>query len=210
MTNDKIQMTNKSKKSKSRKSLVIGLTGPIASGKSEVAKMLGRYGALVIDADEIGHQIMLPQKKVWHEIVKAFGVKVLNRGGKINRKKLAKIVFSDRSTLKKLNRIMHPEMKSVINGMARQSNRKLVIVNAAVLVEMGLLPLVEKVIVVLASEKVRIRRLMRAGIPRADAIARIRSQAGASGYRKIADIVVMNDGSIGELRKKVKRIIAEL
>lgn len=189
---------------------VIGLTGPIGSGKSEAAKVFSRHGALVIDADEIGHQVILPQKKAWHELVKTFGVKVLNRGGKVNRKKLSRIVFSDRSLLGRLDRIIHPEMKSVISKMVNQTNKKLTVINAAVLSEIGLLPLADKVIVVLASEKVRLKRLMKAGISRADAMARIRAQAKSSKYRKMADIVIMNDKSIKELREEVKRIISEL
>jgi dephospho-CoA kinase len=190
--------------------LIIGLTGPIASGKNEIAKMLGRHGAFVIDADEIGHQIMLPQKKVWHEIVKTFGVKVLNRGGKVSRHKLGRIVFSSKAALRKLDRIMHPEMKSVIGRMIRQSRKKIVIVNAAVLKEMGLLPLVDIVIVVSASKKVRIKRLMKSGFSQSDAVARIRAQAKASNYRRIADIIIENDRSLRDLHKKVKRIISKL
>jgi len=193
-----------------RKKLIIGLTGPIASGKSEVAKILGRHGALVIDADEIGHQIMLPQKKVWHEIVKAFGVKVLNRGGKVNRKKLGRIVFSSKAELGKLDRIMHPEMKNVIGKMINQSREKIVVVNAAVLKEVGLLPLVDKVIAVLAGRKTRIRRLMKSGLSKSDAVARIRAQAKASNYRRIADVVIENDRSLRDLREKVKSIISKL
>jgi len=192
------------------KKIVIGLTGPAGSGKSEIAKIFSRRGTFVIDADEIGHQIMLPQKKVWHEIVKTFGVKVLNRGGKVNRHKLGRIVFSSKAALRKLDRIMHPEMKSVIGRMIRQSRKKIVIVNAAVLKEMGLLPLVDIVIVVSASKKVRIKRLMKSGFSRSDAVDRIRAQAKVSNYRRIADIVIENDRSLRDLRKKVKRIISKL
>ena len=96
------------------KSTVIGLTGPIASGKNTVARMFCRYGAFIIDADKVGHQVIAPQKKAWHEIVKVFGSKVLNRGGAVNRRKLASIVFSNSQALNKLNRITHAEIRKTI------------------------------------------------------------------------------------------------
>jgi hypothetical protein len=109
------------------KKIIIGLTGPIASGKSMAAKMLARHGAFVIDADVIGHQVIAPQSKAWHEIVKAFGLKVLNRGGAVNRRKLARIVFSRPSSLKKLDKITHPEMRRIISAkikLAKISDNK--------------------------------------------------------------------------------------
>jgi dephospho-CoA kinase len=193
-----------------KKKIVIGLTGPIASGKDTVAKMLSRHGAYVINADDVGHRVIEPQSKAWHGIVKTFGVAVLNRGGKVNRKKLGRLVFGSHKLLKKLDAIVHPEMKRIIKKTIKQSKKKIVVVNAAVLAEMGLLPLVGKVIVVLASEKARLKRLIKAGLSRADAAARIRSQTGASGYRRIADIVITNDKTLEDLREKVEKIIHEL
>lgn len=192
------------------KKTIIGLTGPIAAGKDIVAGMFSRHGALVIDADELGHEIMAPQSKAWHEIVKTFGVKVLIRGGKVNRKKLGRIVFWDPSALRKLNRILHPAMRALIKESIRQTKKKLIVINAAVLAEMGLLPIVDRVIVVLAGERARIKRLMKCGLSRRDAIARVRSQAGASSYRRIADIVIVNNGSVKVLREKVEEIIHKL
>ncbi len=195
------------------KSIIIGLTGPIAAGKSTVAGILGRHGAAVIDADKIGHQVILPQSKAWHGIVKAFGSKVLNRGGAINRKKLAHIVFSGKPSLNKLNRITHPEMRKMISDQVRAAKfegKNLVIVNAAVLKEMKLLPLVDKVLAVLAKKDLRIIRLVRSGLSKADAIARINSQIPDSEYRKMADMVIENDGDLKKLNEKVKRTIASL
>jgi dephospho-CoA kinase len=193
--------------------IVIGLTGPIASGKNAVAKMFSRRGACVIDADKIGHQVLAPQSKVWHEIVKSFGSKVLNRGGAINRRKLAGVVFSNQAALNKLNRITHPEMRKIISGeikAAKLSNKKYIVINAAILNEMKLLPLVDKVIVVLAGEATRIKRLVKAGLSRREALARMRSQGPASRYREIADFVIVNDKNMEDLKQKVKRIISAL
>lgn len=195
------------------KSIVIGLTGPIASGKNTVAKIFGRRGALVIDADKIGHQIIAPQTKAWHEIVKVFGSKVLNRGGVINRRKLAKIVFSDPAALGKLNGITHSEMRRVISEKiraAKLSNKRFIVVNAAILNEMKLLPLVDKVVVVSAGEKIRVKRLVRYGLSREEAAARIKSQESISSYRKTADFVIENSKKINDLKENVKRIISAL
>ena len=195
------------------KSMIIGLTGPIASGKNAVARMFSRRTSVIIDADRIGHQVMVPQTRVWHEIVKAFGSRVLNRGGAVNRRKLASAAFSSPSALNKLNRITHPEIKKIIIGMVRGSKlakKEFIVINAAVLEKMKLLPLVDKVIVVLADEKKRMGRLRRSGLSRADAAARIRSQEKDPAYRKTADFVIMNKGTINDLKKKVKRIISSL
>jgi dephospho-CoA kinase len=195
------------------KNIVIGLTGPIASGKNTVAGILGRHGAAIIDADSVGHRAILPQSKAWHGIIKAFGSKVLNRGGAINRKKLAHIVFSNKNALKRLNSITHPEMRKMIREQlrsARLEGKKLIVVNAAILKEMKLLPLVDKVVVVMARKNLRVNRLVRAGLSRSDAIARVNSQIPDPEYRKMADIVIVNDQNTAKLKDKVKRIIASL
>jgi dephospho-CoA kinase len=196
-----------------RDQIILGLTGPIASGKNTVAKIFSRRGAYVIDADKIGHQVIAPQSKAWHEIVKVFGSKVLNRGGAINRRKLAGKVFASPAALRKLNRITHPELRKIIIGeikSARLSNKRFIIVNAAILNEMKLVPLVDKVVVVLAGKAARIRRLIKAGSSRSDALARIRVQGPDSRYRKIADHVIVNDKDTEDLKQKVKRIISAL
>lgn len=193
-----------------KKKTVIGLTGPIAAGKDTVAKILARRGAFVIDADKIGHEVIAPQKKAWRGIMRTFGSKVLNKGGAINRKKLAKIVFSDISALKKLDSITHPEMIREIKRLIGSPKTGIVIINAAILAEMKLIPLVNKVIVVLASEKVRIRRMLRAGKTKEYAATRIKAQMSAAKYRKLADIVITNDGTIKELVRKVSLITTKL
>jgi len=196
-----------------KKKIVIGLTGPIASGKNMVSKMFAKRGAFVIDADTIGHQVIAPQSKAWHEIVKVFGSKVLNRGGIVNRKKLAGIVFSKQGLLKKLDKIAHPEMRRIISAkikLAKMSKKKHIVVNAALLIEMKLLPLVDKVIVVLAPKNVRIRRMLKSGLSRQEALVRIRAQRSDQSYRKSADIVIGNNKTIFDLKKNVIKVISKL
>jgi len=195
------------------KKIIIGLTGMIASGKNTAAKIFARRGAFVIDADTIGHQVIAPQSKVWHEIVKAFGSKVLNRGGAVNRRKLAGIVFSKPGLLKKLDKITHPEMRRIISAkikQAKMSNKKYIVINAALLGQMKLLPLVDKVIVIFAPKNVRIRRMLRSGLSRQEALARIRSQRSDQSYRKTADFVIDNNKKLDDLKKKVIKVISKL
>ncbi|MFA4843940.1 MAG: dephospho-CoA kinase [Candidatus Margulisiibacteriota bacterium] len=195
---------------------IIGLTGPIAAGKDEVAKLFRRRGATVIDADSLAHQLYSPQAPAWHELVKAFGSKVLLRGGKINRKKLAEIVFADQKKLQLLNKLVHPRLKekiiqliascqsSVVSCPPAGRAGKLIVINAAVLKEIGLLPIVDRVVVVLAPKETRLKRLLKAGLSRGEASRRIKAQLSQAEYLKMADVVIRNDGTKRELNVKVQ------
>jgi len=198
---------------------IIGLTGPIAAGKDAVTKLFRRRGAVVIDADSLAHQLYSPQTPVWHELVKAFGSKVLLRGGKINRKKLAELVFADKKKLQLLNKLIHPRLKEKIIEIIADCQslvvsrppeadaplaHKLIVINAAVLKEIGLLPIVDRVVVVLAPKETRLKRLLKAGLSRGEASRRIKSQLSQAEYLKMADVVIRNDGTKRELNVKVQ------
>ena len=98
--------------------LVIGLTGGIGTGKSLVARILEQLGAVVIDADRVGHEAYMPNSLVWREVVEAFGEDILRPGGEIDRKRLGAIVFGDSAEMAKLNSIMHPRMAEMIHQRA--------------------------------------------------------------------------------------------
>ena len=189
---------------------IIGLTGPIASGKNCVAGVLRRRGAYVIDADEIGHSLLTSQSDIWKDLVRTFGSKILMSGGKVNRKKLSQIVFSDPKLLKKLNSIMHPRMREEIRKVVRgqlsgvSKTKKMIVINAAVLKEMGLIPLVDEVWVVIASKKKRLGRLLKQGLSKEDALKRIKAQMADGSYRKMADKVIENNGTIKRLALQVR------
>ncbi|KPJ69393.1 hypothetical protein AMJ44_03920 [candidate division WOR-1 bacterium DG_54_3] len=193
-----------------KKPLIIGLTGPIASGKNEVCKILRRRGAYVIEADKVGHEIMKPQRAVWHNIVRTFGSKILMAGGKVNRRKLGELVFGNPKLLKKLNKIMHPVMKEKITKEIRDRKSeigKLIVINAAVLKEMELISLVDEVWVVLADKKKRLNRLVKKGLSRERALARIRVQKADKDYIKIADKVIRNNGTKKRLKEEILKIM---
>jgi dephospho-CoA kinase len=192
-----------------KKIKIIGLTGPIGAGKDAAAKSLKRRKALVIDADKVAHTLYEIQSPLWHKLVKAFGARILNRGGKINRKKLAEIVFSDKGKLLELNRIVHPALREVIiqkaeSGKQNAEHRKIIVINAAVLKEIGLVDYVDEVWVVVASKAKRVARLIKSGLPKGEALKRINSQKPQNDYLKLADVVIKNDGTLRQLNAKVQ------
>jgi dephospho-CoA kinase len=191
------------KKVISKKVKVIGLTGPIGAGKDEVARTLKRRGAYIINADSLAHKLYSSQTPLWHELVKTFGSKILMRGGKINRKKLGEIVFSDRRKLDQLNRLVHPRLKEAITEEIKNCDR-LTVINAAVLKEIGLLDLVDQVWLVTAPKELRLKRLINNGLAEKEAKNRIKAQASAREYSKIADVVINNAGTLKQLSGKIQ------
>ncbi|MFC1559622.1 dephospho-CoA kinase [Candidatus Margulisiibacteriota bacterium] len=196
---------------KQKKAIIIGLTGPIASGKNTAAGFFrSRY---VIDVDRIGHEILSSQSMPWHKVVKTFGIKVLKRGGKVNRRKLGEIVFSNPGALRMINKITHPEIlkrvrKKIKDGL--KSKRRFVIVNAAVLKEIGLIPYVDHVISVLSPKGKRLKRLVSKKVKKIAALHRISSQRSDKEYRKISDFVVINNSTKGRLQKSIEEIVSKL
>ena len=191
---------------------IIGLTGPIASGKDEVAKILRRKRIPVIDADSLAHTLYIPPLPLWHKIVKAFGSKILNRGGRINRKKLGEIVFADPKKLKLLNSLVHPELKKAvikeIESRASNTERRTpIIVNAAVLKEIGLLSVVDEVWVVMAKKEIRLKRLLKKGLSKKQAQAHMQSQMSKKDYLNVADVVIENEGTKQYLKKQVLALL---
>jgi dephospho-CoA kinase len=189
---------------------IIGLTGPVGAGKDEVVKILRRRRIPVIDADHLAHTLYIPQSPLWHKLVKAFGSRILNRGGKINRKKLGGMVFGDRRKLKELNRLAHPYLKKEIIKIAEKQkaeSSKPVVINAAVLKEIGLVDYVDEVWVVMASKEIRLKRLMKSGLSKKEAQLRMRSQMSRKEYIKIGTVRIENDGTRRELKKKVLALL---
>jgi dephospho-CoA kinase len=195
--------------------MIIGLTGPIGAGKDEVAKILRRRGAYMVDADEVAHTLYETQSPVWHGLIKCCGSKILNRGGKINRKKLGEIVFSDRRKLQELDRIVHPHLKEAIIQKVEKlkdldelgrvvEGRELIVINAAVMKEIGLVDYVDEVWVVTASKGTRLKRLMKMGLSKAEAMRRMNAQMPQKDYLKLADVVIKNEGTLKQLNAKVQ------
>ncbi|MBI2853377.1 MAG: dephospho-CoA kinase [Chloroflexi bacterium] len=187
--------------------VVIGLTGGIGSGKSTVASILAGMGATVIDADKVGHEVYCPGGPAWQDVVTAFGKGILNDTNEIDRQKLAKIVFGNPEALAKLNAILHPRMYRMVEERikkARQRGDKVVVLEAALLIEAGWRLLVDEVWVMVAPVEKVVRRLKdKKGVAEEDARARIRVQLAAEELQKHADVVIKNNGSLEELKEKV-------
>jgi dephospho-CoA kinase len=195
--------------------LNVGLTGGIASGKSTVARMLAGKGALLIDLDELAHAVQEPEGEVWREIVRHFGPDILCGDGKINRGKLGKCVFADRKKLDLLNSIVHPAVfekwRRRMDEIRKTQPEAIVLSDIPLLIEAGLKPMFDLVLLVYLSPEEQIARLMaRDGYSREEAARRLASQMPIGEKLAYADIVIRNDGSLVETRRAAAEVWREL
>ncbi len=190
--------------------LVIGLTGGIGTGKSEVAGLLQSLGAEVINADQVGHEAYTPNSESWREVVNAFGEEILQPDGQIDRKRLGGIVFSNPEQLDKLNAIMHPRMARMVGDkieVLRDKGAPAVVVEAAVLFEAGWDSLVDEVWTTDSPVELVVERLQtRNGMGEEEVRRRINSQMDRSERIERSDLVVDNSGDVTSLEKTVKAL----
>ena len=193
--------------------LIVGLTGGIVSGKSTVALMFKDLGAKIVDADKLGHSVILPHKPAWEKIVKIFGKDILQNDLTIDREKLGKIVFANQSLLKKLNDITHPEItkiiKKEIDSLKNKTynQKKILIIDAALIYEAKIDRLMDKIIVVYIDEDEQIKRLIkRNNLSKDEALQRIKSQMPMKEKVKMADYVIDNSNSLDKTKKQVEKI----
>jgi dephospho-CoA kinase len=191
---------------------VIGLTGGIGSGKSTVANTLKALGARVIDADRIGHQILLIDG-VRKKIVSVFGQNVLDPKDQINRQLLGELVFSDERALKQLNDITHPEITERIKSLLekyRHSKAPMIVIEATLLAKAGWFDWFDEIWVTEAPTAVVINRVIRRfGITPNAAKARINCQPIASEFTKIADVLIDTNKSLTKLKTEVTQLYHE-
>jgi len=193
---------------------VVGLTGGMGSGKSTVSQIMAELGAVIIDADKVGHEAYQANTKTWQDVVAAFGKQVVAQDGSIDRKKLGAIVFGNPEQLERLNRVVHPRMFEMMKERIEQHRRqgiKVVVLDAAILFEANWTPLVDMIWVVIASEPVVVARAVaRTGLPEDQIRARLHSQMSNEERIKRADKVIRNDGTIDELRVQVIDLCKQL
>lgn len=194
--------------------LVIGLTGSFGTGKTTVAALFSKLGARVLNADKIAHRVMRKDKDCLTEIIKCFGKGVLTRG-RIDRKKLAGIVFHDPGELKKLENIIHPVvMREITNAIFYYEKRrdvKILVMDVPLLLESGLDKHVDVIIAVKAGQEKQIQRAMkRSGITRCEALNRIHAQMPINEKLLLSDIIVDNQGSVTNTKKQIQKIWQEL
>ncbi|MGW0734657.1 dephospho-CoA kinase [Streptomyces sp. NPDC002851] len=192
--------------------LKVGLTGGIGAGKSEVSRLLGSYGAVVVDADRIAREVVEPGTPGLAAVVEAFGEDVLAPDGTLDRPKLGALVFADQDKLATLNAIVHPLVGTRSAELEAAAGDDAVVVHdVPLLAENGLAPLYDLVIVVDASPETQLDRLVRLrGMSAEDAKARMAAQATREKRLQIADIVIDNDGPLEVLEPQVRAVWEDL
>ena len=193
--------------------LLIGLTGGIGSGKSTVARLLERRGAVVIDADQLAREAVAKGTPGFDRVVAAFGTSVLTPDGDLDRSALAARIFSDPAEKATLEAIVHPEVARRFGERVdplRTTDRVVVYVTP-LLVELGLAPAFDVVVVVTASPHLRISRVASdRGLSPDDVRDRMAAQATDEQRMEVADVLVDNDGSLAELEPQVDRLWGDL
>ncbi len=190
---------------------VVGLTGGIASGKSTVSAMLQELGAVIIDADQIAKELEAKPQAVWQEIRANFGEEVLAADGEIDRKALAEKVFNNPKALALLNSIVHPRVlercQSLLERLALAGTTQVAVVDAALLIEARMTPMVDEVWLVAVSRDIQIQRLMdRDKFDRAEAEARLASQLPLADKLQYAHKVIDNNGSVEQTKQQVTNL----
>jgi dephospho-CoA kinase len=194
--------------------LLVALTGNIASGKSEVARIFADLGATVIDADDLARDAVVPGSPALEAIAARWGKRVLNSDGSLNRAALRSIIFSSDTDREALNAIVHPEVKRLRDGFvdeARARGDAVVVSAIPLLYEVGLENEYDRVILVDAPDDVRLSRLVyRRGLTPAEARRMMNAQMPASAKRSRAHIVIENENDLMALRRAVERVWKDL
>lgn len=187
--------------------IVIGLTGGIGTGKTEVARILRGLGAAVVDADLAAHEAYSKGSEGWAEIVAAFGEGVLDAEGSVDRSKLAALVFEDETALTRLNSIVHPRARTIVETeleRLREEGAGIAVVEAPLLLEAGWTDMMDQVWVTVAAPSQAVERAAaRSGLAPRDVEARMSSQMPQEERAALADVIIDNGSGISELERTV-------
>lgn len=194
--------------------VVIGLTGGIASGKSVMSSMLAERGAVVIDADRLGHQAYRAGTETFRRVVEAFGEDIVGADGEIDRARLGPKVFGDPEARRRLENIVWPAMREMARARIEAERRRgagVIVLEAAVLIEAAWQDLVDEVWVAEVSPELAVERLaVRNGLTREQAEARLNAQLSNEERRRHANVVIENNGTLEDLRRAVEDAWAKL
>lgn len=194
--------------------VTIGLTGGIASGKSTISRMLAERGAVIIDADRLGHEAYRPGTAAHRQVVEAFGPDVLAPDGEIDRAKLGAKVFGNPDQMRRLTDIVWPAIRALARERIEAERRRgtrVTVLEAAVLVEAGWFDLVDEVWVTVVPPEVARERLMaRNGLTPEQAQARIDSQISNEERTRHADVVIDTNRTLAEEEAEVDRLWSQL
>ena len=185
----------------------VGLTGGIGAGKSTVADMFSKLGAVVIRSDELARQVIEPNTPGFQKVLSRFGNQILQENGSIDRQKLAQIVFNDQNSLKDLEEIIHPLVRNKTNELISSQTQETIVVNEVpLLLEKKMEKMFDFLVVVISSEKNRINRLQKRGISEPEAKKRMSLQVSDEARKSSADFLITNDGSIDQLEADVAKV----
>jgi dephospho-CoA kinase len=192
----------------------LGLTGGIASGKSAVAAILRELGFSVLDADSISHKLMEPGQTAHDEILQAFGADLADSSGRIDRHKLAAIVFADSTKLAKLNSILHPRVDQIIfdqlDAWQKSGGHSAALVEAALLIEAGMAPRLDGMVVAWCTPEQQLERLRARGMSEMEARRRLAAQLPIDEKIKHATYTIDCSGTLEETRAQVQALAAKL
>ena len=187
--------------------MYLGLSGGIGSGKSTVAKILSNLGAVVIDADVIAREVLEPNQVVYQRAIEVFGESILDSDLRIDRKRLAELVFQNSDELAKLEAIVHPAVIARVAQIRSSLPESTVVVyDTPLLFEKNLQGQFDKVLIVVTDSEHRKARLIERGLELTDIEARIANQATDAQRRTVADFVIENNGSPEQLQDQVTKV----
>jgi len=185
----------------------VGLTGGIGAGKSTVADLFSKRGAVVIRSDELARQVIEPQTPGFKQVTSRFGNEIVNDEGSIDRAKLAQVVFNDDVALKDLENIVHPLVRERTNQLMSEQTSETIIVNEIpLLLEKKMESLFDFLVIVISSEKNRLERLFQKGVSEDQAKARMAKQVNDQDRKAAADFLIVNDGNLDQLEADVQKI----
>ena len=193
--------------------VLLGLTGVMGAGKSALAQQLGALGAIVIDADQIGHQV-IEQPQIRQALIATFGTSIVGENNQLDRRQLGRLAFADAQSLQRLNGLVRPVLEQAlwqqIATEKERIGRGLLILDAPLIFEWNIAHRFDLVIVVHTDKAIRLARLSKRGLTAAEIQRRMAGQLTAKEKRSRADIVVLNNGNRASLRLEARALWARL
>jgi dephospho-CoA kinase len=195
--------------------LKIGLTGGLACGKSFVGEALASYGCLLIQADELGHEVLAPGGEAHEPVIREFGKEIVTADGRIDRRRLAARVFGDHEALARLNALVHPPVvrreDQLIAAFAAREPHGIAVVEGAILIETGSYRRFDRLILVVCAEEQQLERAMRReGAAEADVRARLANQMPLDEKRKFAHFVIDTSRAKEDTLRQTRAVYEEL
>jgi dephospho-CoA kinase len=193
---------------------LVGLTGGIASGKSTVAAIMRRLGAAIINADELSREVVQPEQGAWEEIIKTFGPDILQEDKTLDRRKLRKIVFDNPEARKQLEAIIHPRVRALAERRISElaaAGSSVIVYEVPLLFEAQIHLWLRPVILVACDIETQKKRLLeRDHLTELEAQQHLDAQMSLAEKRKLADYVIVNDGTLEELEQDVRAVLQKI